>query len=94
MEEFNTMLPNMYRCKIEPTGETLTRIVEFELPMNPKARIEYTQEREICVKFPESDFKQFIHDFDNWCEMLQVAKDHPHIQTDYQQLMILVKLLS
>lgn len=94
MNEFDTMLPNMYRCVIEPTGETITRIVEFQLPMNPKSRIEYTVEREICVKFPESDFKQFINDFDNWCEMLQVKQEHPHIESDYQKLLILVKLLS
>lgn len=89
-----TMLEQMYRCKIEPTGEILKRIVEINIPMGQINDVKYSSEREIAIKFPENDLKQFLHDFDNWAEMLQVCKEHPHIQTEYQQLMVLVKLLS
>jgi hypothetical protein len=89
-----TMLEQMYRCKIEPTGEILQRIQEFKLPMNPHETITYSREREMAILMPEPELKQFLHDFDNWAEMLQVCKEHPHIQTEYQQLMVLVKLLS
>ena len=94
MTEYDTMLDKMYRCKIEPTGEILTRIVEFKLPMNPQEKIQYTTEREMCIKFPENDLKQFLSDFENWAEMLQAVREHPQLNSEYQKLMIMVKLLS
>lgn len=94
MSEYDTMLDKMYRCKIEPTGEILQRIVEFKLPMDPHEKIQYSREREMSIKFPESDLKQFLHDFDNWAEMLSVCREHPQVQSEYQRLMMLVKLLS
>lgn len=84
----------MYRCKIEPTGETLKHITEITVPMGRDNDIKYNIEREIAVKFPENELRQFLHDFDNWAEMLYVCREHPHVQTEYQKLMMLVKLLS
>ena len=94
MEEYDTMLDKMYRCKIEPTGEILTRIVEFKLPMDVKEKIQYSKEREMCIKFPETDLKQFLHDFENWALMLQACSEHPQLQSEYQKLMMLVKILT
>ena len=89
-----TLLNEMYRCKIEPTGEILTHIQEFTIPIDPKESIKYSKEREFAIKMPENELKQFLHDFDNWAEMLNVCREHPHIQSEYQKLMMLVKLLS
>lgn len=89
-----TMLEEMYRCKIEPTGETLKRIIEINIPMGQIDDVKYSIEEEYAIKFPENDLKQFLHDFENWAEMLSVCREHPHIQTEYQKLMVLVKLLS
>jgi hypothetical protein len=94
MNEYDTMLDKMYRCKIEPTGEVLQRIVEFKLPMDPAEKIRYSREREMCIKFPETDLKQFLHDFENWALMLQACSEHPQLQSEYQKLMMLVKILT
>lgn len=94
MKEYETILTDMYRCKIEDTGEVLTRIIDFTLPIDPTEKIQYSKEKEIAIKFPERDLKQFLHDFDNWALLLQACREHPHIQSEYQKLMILVKLLT
>ena len=48
--------------------------------------------------FTESPFQlsniQFLNDFEDWATMLYACREHPHIQTEYQKLMILVKLLT
>lgn len=94
MSEYDTMLDKMYRCKIEPTGEILQRIVEFKLPMDPYEKIQYSREREMCIKFPETDLKQFLNDFEDWATVLQAVREHPQLQSEYQKLMIMVKLLT
>lgn len=94
MSDYDTMLDKMYRCKIEPTGEILQRIVEFKLPMDPYEKIKYSREREMCIKFPESDLLQFLNDFEDWATVLQAVRENPHLESEYQKLMIMVKLLT
>ena len=94
MNEFETTLPKLYRCRIQPTGEILKRITHIHVPMGQIEDVKYAQEREMSILMPEPELRQFLSDFENWAEMLQVCKDNPHIQTEYQKLMVLVKLLS
>lgn len=94
MSDFETTLPKLYRCRIQPTGEILKRITHIHIPMGQLEDVTYAHEREMSILMPEPELKQFLSDFENWAEMLSVCREHPHIQSEYQKLMVLVKLLN
>lgn len=94
MRYTNSLLELMYRCKIEPTGEILTRIENFPLPMDPTIPVKYKKEREIAIKFPETELRNFLRDYDNYCELLNAVNEHPQVKSEMEKLIILVRLLN
>ena len=94
MDEIETTFPKMYRCRIGPTGEILKRITHINVPMGQLHDVEYAQEREMSITMPEPELRQFLNDFENWADVLSVCRENPHIQAEYEKLLILVRLLK
>ena len=89
-----TFFEMIYQCKIEPTGEILNKIIEFPIPIKSTEKITYMKEREMSIKFSESQLKKFLNDYDNYCMIINAMQEHPHVKSEVEKLIILVKLIS
>ena len=83
---------NLYRNKVEFTGEKIRRIDNFRIPINPIDTLTYTEENEISIKMPQSDFERFMKDFNNSLDMYVLARNNPMIQQELHRLNMLVEL--
>ena len=94
MKEFDTLLTDFYRCKIEDTGETIHRLVEFKLPIDVTEMLQYTNEREIAIKFPEQELVRFLNDLETFLMLIGTLQKHKHLESEYHKLLIMAKLLE
>lgn len=92
--DYETLLTEFYRCKIEDTNEVLHTIKEFTLPIDVLKSIEYNTEREIAIKFPESELVRFLNDLESYLAILGLINQHPHLKTEYEKLLIMAALLQ
>lgn len=83
---------DLYRSKLEFTGEKLRRISNFGLPIDPRESITYTETNEIAIKMPEDEFERFLKDFGKCVDLYKSARENPMIREQLNQLTMLVEL--
>ena len=85
---------DLYRSKVEYTGEKLRRLNEFDLPINPLDKITYTEIDEVAIKMPRDEFERFLQNWNQYIDLMYVAKYNHMIGEEYHKLQMLVQLLK
>lgn len=85
---------DLYRSKVEYTGEKLRRLDEFDLPINPLDKITYTEIDEVAIKMPRDEFERFLQNWNQYIDLMYVAKYNHMIGEEYHKLLMLVQLLK
>lgn len=85
---------NIYRCRVEYTGEKLRKVTDFAIPLDPGQPIEYTEVPELAIKMPQDEFEKFIKGWANYIDLMHVASNNPMIGEEYHKLHMLVQLLK
>jgi hypothetical protein len=84
---------DVYRSKVEFTGETLRQLEPFGLPMHPGHPITYKETEEISIKMPYDEYERFLGNWSNYIDLMYVAKYNPMIRQEFEKLHILAQLL-
>jgi hypothetical protein len=85
---------DLYRCKVEYTGETLRRVNDFRIPIDPSESITYTETDEIAIKMPKEEFERFLQNWQNYLDIMYVSKYNQMIHEECNKLHMLVQLLK
>jgi hypothetical protein len=85
---------DVYRSKVELTGETLRQLEPFQLPMHPGHPITYKETEEICIKMPRDEYERFLANWSNYIDLMYVAKYNIMIREELHKLHMLVQLLK
>lgn len=85
---------DLYRGKVEYTGEKIRKLKPFALPMDPSHPIDYTEMDEIAIKMPRDEFERFLQNWSNYIDLMYVAKHNQMIGEEYHKLQMLVQLLK
>ena len=83
---------DIYRSRVEYTGEKLRKIDQFRIPMDPSQTFSYTETDEIAIRLPEDEFERFLRDFGRCIDLYKLARENPMIEVELQRLLILVEL--
>lgn len=83
----------LYRGKVEFTGEKIRRLDPFALPMDPSHPITYKEYDEVAIKMPKDEYERFMQNWSNYIDLMYVAKYNPMINEEFQKLHVLVQLL-
>jgi len=84
---------DLYRSKVELTGETLRQFEPFALPIDPSQPITYTETEEIAIKMPREEYERFLANWSNYIDLMYVSKYNPMIREQFEKLHMLVQLL-
>jgi hypothetical protein len=84
---------DLYRSKVELTGETLRQLDPFALPIDPSQPITYTETEEIAIKMPREEYERFLANWSNYIDLMYVSKYNPMIREEFEKLHMLVQLL-
>lgn len=84
---------DLYRSKVEFTGETLRKVDPFRIPMDPSQPITYTEVNEIAIKMPQDEYERFLHNWRNYIDLMYVSNHNPIIREELEKLIMLVNLL-
>ena len=85
---------DVYRSKVELSGEKIRMLEPFALPMNPGHPISYKEMDEVVIKMPADEYERFIQNWNNYIDLMYVAKYNPMIREEFQKLHMLVQLLK
>lgn len=84
---------DVYRSKVEFTGETLRQLEPFGLPMHPGHPITYKETEEVSIKMPLDEYERFLGNWSNYIDLMYVAKYNPMIREEFHKLHMLAQLL-
>lgn len=84
----------LYRSKVEISGEKIRRLEPFALPMDPSHPITYKEMDEIVIKMPEDEYNRFMQNWSNYIDLMYVANHNIMIREEFQKLHVLVQLLK
>lgn len=84
----------LYRSKVEFTGEVLRKLDPMSLPMNPSHPITYTEVNEIAIKMPQDEYERFLENWRSYIDLMYVASYNPMIKEELNKLIMLVHLLK
>ena len=85
---------DLYQSKVELTGEKLRRIESFTLPIDPTQPITYKETEEIAIKMPRDEYERFLDSWNNYIDLMYVAKYNPMIREEFHKLHMLSQLLK
>jgi len=85
---------DLYRSKVEYTGETLRTLDPFKLPMDPSHPITYKETEEIAIKMPRDEYERFLANWSNYIDLMYVANHNPMIREEFHKIHMLVQLLK
>jgi hypothetical protein len=85
---------DLYRSKVELTGEKLRRIESFTLPMDPSQPITYKETEEVCIKMPRDEYERFLLNWHHYLDLMYVSKYNPMIREEFHKLLMLTQLLK
>jgi len=85
---------DLYRSKVEYTGERLRKLDPFSLPMNPSHPIMYTEVNEIAIKMPEDEYERFLQNWRQYIDLMYVMSYNPLIKDEFEKVLILVNLMK
>lgn len=91
--ESSKKFSDLYRSKVEYTGEKLRRLDEFDLPISPLDKITYTEIDEIAIKMPRDEYERFLQNWHQYLDLMYVAKYNQMIGEEYNKLLMLISLL-
>lgn len=84
----------LYRSKVEISGEKIRRLDPFALPMDPSHPITYKEMDEIVIKMPEDEYNRFMQNWSNYIDLMYVAKYNQMIGEEFHKLHMLAQLLK
>lgn len=84
----------LYRSKVEISGEKIRRLEPFALPMDPSHPITYKEMDEIVIKMPEDEYNKFMQNWSNYIDLMHVSNHNPMIREEFHKLHMLVQLLK
>lgn len=83
---------DIYRSKVELTGETIRKIDPFSLPMDPSQSIKYKETQEICIKMPQDEFERFMLNWQYYIDVMYACQDNPVIQKEFHKVLMMSQL--
>ena len=83
---------DIYRSKVELSGETLRRIEPFSLPLDPTQPITYKETQEICIKMPQDEFERFMLNWQYYIDVMYACQENPVIHKEFHKLLMLSQL--
>lgn len=84
----------LYRSKVEFTGEVLRKIDPMSLPMNPSHPITYTEVNEIAIKMPQDEYERFLQNWRQYIDLMYVCSYNPLLKDEFEKLQIMVNLMK
>jgi hypothetical protein len=84
---------DIYRSKVELTGQTLRKLEPFSLPMHPGHPITYKETEEIAIKMPRDEYERFLDNWSNYIDLMYVSKNNTMVREEFHRLHMLVQLL-
>ena len=92
LKQILNQFSDLYRNKVEYTGEKIRKVNSFRVPINPFDELTYTEQNEISIKMPQDDFERFLRDFNHSLDMYRLARANPMIREELDKLLMLVEL--
>jgi hypothetical protein len=83
---------DIYRSKVELTGETIRKIDPFSLPMDPSQSIKYKETQEISIKMPQDEFERFMLNWQYYIDVMYACQDNPVIQKEFHKVLMMSQL--
>jgi hypothetical protein len=84
---------DVYRSKVELSGEKIRTLEPFALPMNPGHPITYKETEEIAIKMPLDEYERFLANWSNYIDLMYVAKYNPLVGEEFHKLHMWAQLL-
>jgi|LakMenEpi03Aug12_release.lakeMendotaPanAssembly.Ray.scaffolds.fasta_scaffold337346_2 hypothetical protein len=84
---------DLYRSKIELTGQKIRQIEPFSIPFKPTESITYKEMDEVSIKMPYSDYERFMQNWNEYLNLMYVAKYNKMVGEEYHKLLMLISLL-
>lgn len=84
---------DVYRSKVELTGEKIRKLEPFGLPMHPGHPITYKETEEVAIKMPRDEYERFIQNWNNYIDLMYVSKHNTMVREEFHRLHMLVQLL-
>ena len=84
---------DIYRSKVEFTGQTLRKLEPFGLPIDPSHPITYKETEEIAIKMPRDEYERFLDNWNNYIDLMYVSKHNTMVREEFHKLHMLVQLL-
>ena len=85
---------DLYRSKVELTGEKLQIVNEFDLSARPSERISYREVDEIAIKMPKDEYERFLQNWNQYIDLMYVAKYNNMVGEEYHKLLMLISILK
>lgn len=85
----------MFRAKIEPTGRVRTQVqdimpISYSDPM--PVDINYQVEREIAITLGENDYKNFLHSYGKYLDLVYAAERDPAVKDMMDKMLMYIIL--
>jgi len=84
---------DLYRSKVELTGETIRKLDPFSVPMHPSQPITYQEMEEVSIKMPFDEYERFLVNWSNYIDLMYVANHNPMIREEFHKIHMLAQLL-
>jgi hypothetical protein len=88
----NNILSKIYKCDIKKTGNTISSVRPFKLPIDINEPFVYDKEEEFAIFFRESELRHFLIDYEHYVEVLELCRENPIFKQEYEKLLILLAL--
>jgi hypothetical protein len=85
---------DLYRSKVELTGEKLQIVNEFDLSARPSERISYREIDEVAIKMPRDEYERFLQNWSQYLNIMYVSKYNQMINEEMNKIHMLVQLLK
>ena len=85
---------DLYRSKVELTGEKLQIVNEFDLTARPSERISYREVDEVAIKMPRDEYERFLQNWSQYLNLMYVSKYNQMVNEELNKIHMLVSLLK
>ena len=85
---------DLYRSKVELTGEKLQIVNEFDLTARPSERISYREVDEVAIKMPRDEYERFLQNWSQYLNIMYVSKYNQMVNEELNKIHMLVSLLK
>lgn len=85
---------NLYRSKVELTGEKIRILDPFTVPIDPACPIGYTETDEVAIKMPREEFERFMQNWAQYIDLMYTSKYNHLIGEEFYKLQMLIQLVK